>query len=107
VLSQRGRHALHLARLDDLEKHDVVGLHRAQMLEQPRQRQPTREIDRERIGFASSKDEERSLRLMLLIVVMNQRESINQHHGGLDGRSLRGTTSPTVAECSLFYELAT
>ena len=36
-----------------------------------RQRQPSREIDRERIGFASSKDEERSLRLMLLIVVMN------------------------------------
>ena len=75
----------------NLEKHDVVGLHRAQMLEQPRQRQPAREIDRERIGFASSKDEERSLRLMLLIVVMNQRESIKQHHRGLDGRSLRGT----------------
>ncbi len=28
---------------------------------------------------------------MLLIVVMNQRESIKQHHRGLDGRSLRGT----------------
>jgi hypothetical protein len=51
----------------------------------------SREIDRERIGFASSKDEERSLRLMLLIVVMNQREPIKQHHRGLDGRSLRGT----------------
>ena len=62
--SHCGPHALHVACLDDLEKHDVVGLHRAQMLEQPRQRQPTREIDRERIGFASSKDEERSLRLM-------------------------------------------
>ena len=89
--SHCGPHALHVARLDDLEKHDVVGLHRAQMLEQQRQRQPSREIDRERIGFASSKDEERSLRLMLLIVVMNQRESIKQHHRGLDGRSLRGT----------------
>jgi hypothetical protein len=91
VLSHCGPHALHVARLDDLQKHDVVGLHRAQMLEQPRQRQPAREIDRERIGFASSKDEERSLRLMLLIVVMDQRESINQHHRGLDGWSLRGT----------------
>jgi hypothetical protein len=69
----------------------MVGLRRAQMLEQPRQRQPSREIDRERIGFASSEDEERSLRLMLLIVVMNQRESIKQNRRGLDGRSLRGT----------------
>jgi hypothetical protein len=91
VLSHCGPHSLHVARLDDLEKHDVVGLHRAQMLEQPRRRQPSREIDRERIGFASSKDDERSLRLMLLIVVMNQREPIKQHHRGLDGRPLRGT----------------
>jgi hypothetical protein len=50
----------------------VVGLHRVQTLQRPRQRQPARKIDRERIGFASSKDEERKLRLMLLIVVMNQ-----------------------------------
>jgi hypothetical protein len=60
--SQRGPHALDVARLDDLEKQGVVGLHRAQMLEQPRERQSSREIDRERIGFASGKDEERSLR---------------------------------------------
>jgi hypothetical protein len=88
--SHCGPHALHVACLDDLEKHDVVGLH-LQMLEQSRQGQPSREIDRERIGFASSRDEERSLRLMLLIAVMNQRESIKQHHRGLDSRSLRGT----------------
>jgi hypothetical protein len=100
VLSHCGPHALHVARLDDLEKHDVVGLHRAQMLEQPRRRQPSREIDRERIGFASSKDEERSLRLMLLIVVMNQRKSINRQHRGLDRRSLRGERRP-------FYEFGT
>jgi hypothetical protein len=87
VLSHRGPHALHVARLDDLKKHDVVGLHPAQ---QPRQHQPSREIDRKRIGFASSKGEEQSLRLMLLIVVMNRREPIKQHHRGLDGRSLRG-----------------
>ena len=69
----------------------MVGLQRAQILERPRQHQPSREIDRERIGFASSNEDERSLRVMLLIVVMNQRESIKQHHIGLDGRSLRGT----------------
>src|ERR1700722_10148228 len=51
VFSHCGPHALHVARLDDLKKHDVVGL---QMLQKPRQRQPARKIDRELIGFASS-----------------------------------------------------
>ena len=101
--SHCGPHALHVACLDDLEKHDAVGLHRTQMLEQLRQRQPSREIDRESIGFATNQDEERSLRLMLLIVVMNQRESINQHHRGLDGRSLRGTKSPLQLRSAISF----
>jgi hypothetical protein len=72
-----------------------------------RQRQPSREIDRERIGFASSKDEERSLRLMLLIVVMNQR--VNQATSSWPGWPVasRDWAHSPVAERSPFYEFAT
>lgn len=38
VLSHGGPPVLHVARLDDLKKRDVIGLHRVQMLQQPRQR---------------------------------------------------------------------